>query len=45
MRMSSQGPQAFYIFIVLNYVKFPAPIVGVNVFLKYINYVAAWTHL
>jgi hypothetical protein len=30
--MSSHGPHAFYIFIVLNYVKFPAPIVGVNVF-------------
>jgi len=32
MEMSSHGPQAFYIFIVLNYVKFPAPTVGVNAF-------------
>jgi hypothetical protein len=39
------APHVFYIFILLNYVKFPAPTVGVNVLFKYINYVAAWTHL
>ncbi len=32
MQMSSHGSDVFYIFILLNYVKFPAPTVGVNVF-------------
>ncbi len=32
MQMSSHGSDVFYIFILLNYVKFPAPTVGFNVF-------------